>query len=119
MVENIQGSNYIPSKQISQSTQPKDIQTLLNSKRLQQNNPYGNTPVFDKTDISSDAINLLKKEEEVDQFKNAAKDQPEVNSDKVAQLKAQYDSKDYKMPSNEKLADALLGNADFRSMMGF
>ena len=119
MVENIQGFNYLPNKQINQSQQPKDIQTLLNSKRIQQSNPYDSNPVFDKTDISSDAISLFEKEKENDYFKQAAQSEPDIDADKVAQIKAQFDSNEYKMPSNDKLAEMLLGNSDFRSLMGY
>jgi anti-sigma28 factor (negative regulator of flagellin synthesis) len=116
MVDNINGTESLGNHQINTA---KNIQQLLNQRRIQQgDNPYKEYPL-DKTDISQEALSLFTKDQELEFFKAMAKQEPDYESDKVARMKAQFEAGLYKMPSDDELADVLLGDADFKALMGF
>lgn len=115
MVNNVQGSDNVVNRQVQQNS----INALLNQKRLQGKNPYADFPIQDKADISQEAKALLTKEQELEHFKKLAKNEPDFEPSKVELLKAQFEAGLYKMPSDEDLASALLGDEDFKAMMGF
>lgn len=115
MVDNVNGSEYIVKRQVQQ----QELQSLMNNKRLQRNNPYDDLTILDTTDISNEAISLFKKDEEVDYFKELAKQELATDDDRIAKIKAQYESGQYKIPSNDELAEALMSNTDFKVLLGF
>lgn len=115
MVENIQGKDVLGKQLIQQ----QELQALMNSNRMQKANPYSNMPIFDQTEISNEAIELFEKDNEVEYFTNIAKSEPDVDVDKVAHFKALFESGQYKMPTDDQLAESLLSNSDFKVLMGF
>lgn len=115
MVDNIQGSEYIANRQISKQT----LEALMNSKKLQNNNPYASMPsILDQTEISNEAIQLFEQESEVEQYLNLLKQMPDLNENKIAAIKAQFESGTYELPTDDELASALLGDSDFKSLLG-
>lgn len=114
MVDNIQGSEYLANTQLQKQT----LEALLNSKRVQTNNPYSSLPsILDETDISSEAIDLFNKDSEIDYYTGILKNMPDIDADKVAAIKALYDNGEYELPSDEELASALLNDFDFTSLL--
>lgn len=113
MFNNVNGSDGVAGRQVQQ----KSLLELINSKKLQQNNPYTGFAVSDQTEISDEAISLFSKEQEIEYFKSMLAKEPEVDQDRVEAIKAQYESGSYSLPSDSDLADMLLGNSDFSKFM--
>lgn len=114
MVNNVNGSDGVTGRQVQQ----KNLQSLMNSKKLQQNNPYSGFAVSDQADISNEAIKLFSKEQEIEYYKNLLMgDDSDVDNAKVDKIKAMYESGQYQMPSDDQLADMLLDNQDFKGLM--
>lgn len=115
MVDNIQGSEYIANRQVSKQT----LEALMNTKRVQNNNPYASMPsILDQTEISKEALQLFNKESEVEHYTEILKAMPDLNENKIAAIKAQFEAGTYELPSDEELASALLGDMDFKSLLG-
>jgi anti-sigma28 factor (negative regulator of flagellin synthesis) len=117
MVDNVHNSESVLNRQVQAN---QDLHKLVIQKRLNADNPYKELlSVSDTTDISNEALKLFEKEKELQFFKEMATEEPEINRAKVELLKAQYEKGIYKMPSDDELAEALLGNSDFKTLMGF
>lgn len=117
MVDNIKGSDYLIN-----NTQVKrnNLESLLLQNKVKRENPYSGFSVEDQTDISSEAYKMLEKEEEITAYTqyllNLIKGEEE--NPKVSLLAEQYQNGTYQMPSDEALAEAMLGNADVKDLLG-
>ena len=114
MVDNIKGSEYINQSYI----QRNGLEQLINAAKSQQTNAYQQMFISDQSDISDEAKALLMKEEEVEYFKSFLTEGSKDIDNRVELLKAQIADGSYALPSDDDLAAALLGNEDFKTLMG-
>lgn len=119
MVDNIKGSEYlINNPQINNSN---TLQALLAKNKAKQSDGYSGFNVKDQTEISKEAYQLLEKEEEVKAYTQYLLEQikgEDSENSKVAAIAEQYKNGTYQMPTDDQLAEALLGNGDFKDLMG-